>query len=156
MLLSEAYMHHWFVKGYRNDSGHVATFGAGSEFRHVPEELAAPFRVVLDGTERWYAQLHIIDLRTLHKEDRLPCLECRRRRSCDAGSCIRPDIAQNWSYAGGIYACNWSERGATAGSSVCAPAAPSALPRQYRLKYEVTYDVQQKRRRGAKPRFPSG
>ena len=34
--------------------------------------------------------------------------------------------------------------------------APSALPRQCRLKYEVTYGVQQKRRRGAKPRFPSG
>ena len=58
--LSKAYVHHWNMLAVRNESGiqkDVAGFGAGSEFRNLPEELPAPYSIILDGTEQWFLQV---------------------------------------------------------------------------------------------------
>jgi len=124
----------------------VATFGAGSEFRNVPEEFLSPTAVVVHGDEQWIAQLHVIDLRLADPQDRLPCLECRRRVECSDGACIKADIQSFWphlyaTYPGGIYSCNWDEKESTSGHGFCVrdedrKSLPTA---SYRLKYTVTY-----------------
>jgi len=147
--ISQAYMHHWFVNALRKTDGGVhsiATFGAGAEFRNVPEEFDSPTAVITHGDEQWIAQLHVIDLRLANAQDRLPCLECRRRVNCADGSCLDPNVKSFWphlynQYKGGIYACNWDEVQSTAGSGYCtSPQGRKDLPTaSYRLKYTVTY-----------------
>jgi hypothetical protein len=140
--LDTAYMHHWFVHALDKNDTVVADFGAGSEFRRVPEAFDAPYGFVMTGDERWSAQLHVIDLRIRDAQDRLPCVECRRRQDCQDGSCVAPSLAGkrvNGNYSGGIYACNWSEEDATAGSARCAAPSATAAMASYRLKYDVTY-----------------
>ena len=74
--LSQAYMHHWLLHGgsHRNDLG---GFGAGSEYRGLPEGFKKPFAIMVGGDEEWEATLHLLDLRLTPPEMRLPSLECR-------------------------------------------------------------------------------
>lgn len=102
--LSEAYFHHWFISVLRPPANasagpaqEVAHFGAGSEIRHAPETLPPNTACYFDGTETWRAQVHLIDLRLSDPAERLPCIECRRRISCEDGSCLSPWLrASNW------------------------------------------------------------
>jgi len=147
--LSTAYMHHWFVTGYRqhdNRTEYIASFGSGAEYRNVPEHMPAGTAVVTHGDEHWIAQLHVIDLRAASKQDRLPCLECRRRKQCQDGSCLDPAVFSKYNatkmydqYVGGIFACNWSEKDSTAGSEFCTAKRGVGEEASYRLKYTVRY-----------------
>jgi len=141
--LSQAYMHHWFLVGVRQVTTnrtingtnhsmqslqHVAQYGAGSEFRGVPETMPPQHAVITHGDEIWMAQIHIIDLRGASREQRIYWSECRRRTNCSDGLCINPELGpggryyQNAShlrsdqtsrfydiYPGGLDACNWNE-----------------------------------------------
>ena len=89
--LSQAYMHHWLLHGAsrRNDLG---GFGAGSEYRGLPEGFKKPFAIMVGGDEEWEATLHLLDLRLTPPDKRLPSLECRRRVDCSEGPCLLPQV----------------------------------------------------------------
>lgn len=156
--LSEAYFHHWFISVLRANSTsseppvEVAHFGAGSEIRHAPETFPAGTAAYFEGNEDWVAQVHLIDLRSTHPEDRLPCIECRRHLSCEDGACLRPEMwflshGMYHNYAGGIYACNWGEMSPdrkipeTAGSAFCTKRRAKGEERTYRLQYKMVYSM---------------
>lgn len=90
--LSQAYMHHWLFEG-ESASQTIPGFGAGSEYRGLPEGFKKPFALMVGGDERWDATLHLLDLRMTPPELHLPSLECRRRIDCAEGPCLQPQVA---------------------------------------------------------------
>jgi len=144
--LSDTYVHHWFFVAERA-GGRTLSVGAGSEFRGAPEVLPFPWIMQAHGDEDWWAQLHFIDL-AASKDNAtrfLPCLECRRRRTCGAypnasindGPCV-VDSARSYigdDYPGGIYACGGD---LNTGSDFCR-RIPNAPVAKYRLRVDVTY-----------------
>ena len=151
--LSQAYMHHWLLNG-RSDRNHLGGFGAGSEYRGLPEGYKKPFAIMVGGDEQWQATLHLLDLRLTPPDMHLPSLECRRRTDCSEGPCLQQQVAQfpttgprafgdfYDNYPGGLFCCDAGEHHTGSGQFDFSRRgfSPADLPTlHYRLKMVVSY-----------------
>ena len=148
VALSQAYMHHWLLEGgsRRNE---IAGFGAGSEYRGLPEGFKKPFALMVGGDEEWEATLHLLDLRLTPPDLHLPSLECRRRNDCSEGPCLQPQIAQQDpdladNYPGGLFCCDGGADGTGASQfdfsrRGFSPSLATLPTMRYRLKLVVSY-----------------
>lgn len=152
--LSQAYMHHWLLEG-DSDRNSIPGFGAGSEYRGLPEGFKKPFGLMVGGDEEWDATLHLLDLRLTPPNMHLPSLECRRRISCSEGPCLQEQVASMpaeaigdmyANYPGGLFCCDAGSDGTGAGQfdfsrrGFCPACNGVSLPTlQYRLKMVVSY-----------------
>lgn len=151
--LSQAYMHHWLLEGSSERNG-IAGFGAGSEYRGLPEGFKKPFALMVAGDEQWQATLHLLDLRLTPPQLHLPSLECRRRVDCTEGPCLQPQVAAMPqtgargigdmfdNYPGGLFCCDGGTDGTGASQFDFArrgysPTGLVAL--HYRLKLVISY-----------------
>ncbi len=146
--LSQAYMHHWLLHG-GSERNELGGFGAGSEYRGLPEGFKKPFGIMVGGDEEWAATLHLLDLRLTPPDEHLPSLECRRRTDCSEGPCLYPQVAtipnlgdMYDNYPGGLFCCDGGEHQTGAGQFDFSDRgfSPANLPTlHYRLKVIVSY-----------------
>ncbi len=148
--LSQAYMHHWLLEG-DSDRNSIPGFGAGSEYRGLPEGFKKPFGLMVGGDEDWEATLHLLDLRLTPPNMHLPSLECRRRIDCSEGPCLQEKVADMPTqaigdmydtYPGGLFCCDGGSHGTGSGQFDYSRRgfSPAGLPTlHYRLKVVVSY-----------------
>ena len=77
--LNEVYNHHWLVFNGRGNAGVCGgylsyVFGVGAESRDSPVEFPENYGLVLNGSEEWGANIHL--LRTVNTMNVKNCIEC--------------------------------------------------------------------------------
>lgn len=77
--LDKIYNHHWIIFDGHGNAGPYPSlnfvFGVGAESRNTPVSFPSPYAFVTRGTERWNANIHLLN--TIDVPNVKDCIECR-------------------------------------------------------------------------------